>query len=696
MPVLSNFPGGSSSGGGFALDAVSGIATQVASGKVYIKWTDPEDMIADEIALATWSGTLLVRKAGSMPSGRRDGTVILDSKLHNAYKDAYFCDSGLTDGETYYYKFFPYTTTKTYTDSGENEFSATPSAHVTGIDDWVVTNMSASTEAGNGKMEIMWTDPAATIVSDDVTLATWGGTTVVVKEGGYPTSKDDADAVYTLKTITYNQFSTSALTVDGLTNGVTYYVGFFPETTDGYVNTSDSQRTTGAANLFTIDAEPVQSGTLTYTGNPLTPAWNNFNPEQLVIEGTTTGTNAGEYMAVFTPTEDYQWSDGTVSSRNVTWAIKKAVGSVEINPTSITLDSNAPTASFTVVRTGDGIITAQSNNADIVTVTPTSSSGVGAVTFTISSVNEKTGEASISISVAEGTNYNAVSGSTVSVTAKFMPAIGTPLNDCTWEEISKIAASGQAANYFKVGDTKAVNVNGKVGIMNISQTYYVFILGFNHNGAANTIDFGTFKTALSGGVDTCLTDSYYGGPGANGTACFSMNHTQYGTAAGGWKSCNLRYDVLGSTDVYNGDASATTATNPISNTLMAALPSDLRAVMKPMTVYSDNVGNGTNTSSNVTATVDYLPLLSAIEVQGSGSVNNAEKNYQKRYDYYTSGNSYSKYASAGGEEYMWWTRSVYLHPYYPDIYGFDVINPYGKSDNGMAYWSYGVAPVFRV
>lgn len=114
MPILSNFPTGGSGGGGLALAAVSDITTQVSSGKVYVKWTDPADLIVAESTLAAWGGTLLVRKAGSAPTSRRDGTVILDSKTRDAYKTSYFCDSGLTDGTTYYYKFFPYTTQNAY------------------------------------------------------------------------------------------------------------------------------------------------------------------------------------------------------------------------------------------------------------------------------------------------------------------------------------------------------------------------------------------------------------------------------------------------------------------------------------------------------------------------------------------------------------------------------------------------------
>ena len=54
MPIISNFPTGGGSGGGLALAAVTGIATLAAAGKVYVKWTDPDDMVVAGSTLAAW------------------------------------------------------------------------------------------------------------------------------------------------------------------------------------------------------------------------------------------------------------------------------------------------------------------------------------------------------------------------------------------------------------------------------------------------------------------------------------------------------------------------------------------------------------------------------------------------------------------------------------------------------------------
>ena len=692
MPILSNFPGGSGGGGGLALAAVSNITTLTSSGKVYIKWTDPDDLVVAESTLASWGGTLLVRKAGSMPTSRRDGTVVIDSTTRNQYSNAYFCDSGLSDGTTYYYKFFPYTTTGTYTDSEDDEFSATPTAQVAGIDSWNVTSIVASEEAGNGKMTIKWSDPAATITSDGVTLATWASTTVVVKEGSYATDKDDSDAVYTLKVTTRNQYANTPLTVTGLTNGTTYYISFFPETTDGGINTSTTQRDTGVANRITIANIPSQSGSLTYTGGSQSPTWSNYNTTYMTIGGTTSGTNAGSYNATFTPTTDYRWSDGTTTAKTVAWSIGKATGTLTVSKSTVNLNPNVLTDTFTIGGNHDGTISVVSNNTGIATVSRSGN------TVTVSHVNRTTGSTTITVSCTAGTNYTAPANKTVNVEAKFVSAV---LNENDWSVIRDVSDASEGSNYWAVGDRKAVTVNGTVGTQAINGTYYVYILGFNHNSSreGTGITFGTFKTALSGGTDICLIDSHYNSYSTGGQKWFNMNHSS-NTNSGGWKGCDLRYDVLGSTNVNNGDATATCATSPVSGTLMAALPSDLRAVMKPMNIYTDNTGGGSNNASYVTKSVDYLPLLAECEIfgdgygySGSGYANDAEKNYQQQYQYYKNGNSKVKYRhSSTSSTAIWWERS----PYCTGSGYFCSVGADGSASASTAGYSLGLAPAFRV
>lgn len=276
----------------------------------------------------------------------------------------------------------------------------------------------------------------------------------------------------------------------------------------------------------------------------------------------------------------------------------------------------------------------------------------------------------------------------------------------TWAEISEISAAGTAANYFDVGDCKAVDLKGTVGVLDFDTTLYVFVLGINHGGS-NGVTFGTFKTASDGGINVALTVTPEEYPQTtDGTKNFNMNH--WGNYNyGGWAGSDLRYDILGSTDVapsgygavktnsvvgYN--ATATCATNPVANTLMAALPADLRAVMKPMTIYTDNTGNKSNVEANVTASVDYLPLLAEYEIFGTRSyANEYEQNKQAQYAYFAAGNSKVKFRhSSTSSSVRWWERSAS----YGNANRFCGVNTGGGAYTSDAYYSYGLAPAFLV
>ena len=149
----------------------------------------------------------------------------------------------------------------------------------------------------------------------------------------------------------------------------------------------------------------------------------------------------------------------------------------------------------------------------------------------------------------------------------------------------------------------------------------------------------------------------------------------------------MRSKVLGS---------ASSPTSPTANTLLAALPSDLRAVMKSCTKYTDNKGGG-NTASNVSSTTDYLFLLSEYEVFATHQYcNDAEPNYQAQYDYFKAGNSkVANKHSATGTAAVWWLRS----PTYSNIYhgtSFCEVSSSGSLDFNSALIAYGVVPGFVV
>ena len=116
--------------------------------------------------------------------------------------------------------------------------------------------------------------------------------------------------------------------------------------------------------------------------------------------------------------------------------------------------------------------------------------------------------------------------------------------------------------------------------------------------------------------------------------------------------------------------------------------------MKPMNIYTDNTGGGSNTASYVTKSVDYLPLLAEFEIFGTRSyANSAEQNYQQQYQYYKNGNSKVKYRhNSTGSAAWWWERS----PTYGNSYHFCLVGTNGGAASTDAGYSYGLAPAFRV
>lgn len=288
-----------------------------------------------------------------------------------------------------------------------------------------------------------------------------------------------------------------------------------------------------------------------------------------------------------------------------------------------------------------------------------------------------------------------------------------PLNDYTWAEISAISQAGTGANLFSLGDMKAVELSGTCGTISLNTTLYAYIIGFDHNKdkEGSGITFGTWKAA--DGVDVCLADAIPGQYKNDGTKAFNLNHwgnissLPYNSNYGGWKGCDARYDILGSTKTapsgYGStpttsrvgyDAPTDTATNPVTRTLMSCLPSALRAVMKPMTKYTDNYGNNSNVADHVTASVDYLPLLAEWEIFGARKyANEYEKNSQAQYAYYASGNSKVKHRSisSGWWPVEWWTRS----PTSTSSWASCLVYTSGNMVSYETMRSYGLAPAFK-
>ena len=472
----------------------------------------------------------------------------------------------------------------------------------------------------------------------------------------------------------WNSYDPNALTLGGVTTGTnagTYTATFTPKEkyqwSDGTKTAREVTWTIGRASM----PVPSQSGSLTYTGAAQSPTWANYDSGKMTLGGTTSGTNAGSYNATFTPGANYKWNDGTTNAKTVAWTIGKAAGSLSLNKSSISLNVSKMSDTITVTRAGNGAISAVSNAPGVASV---SVSG-NVVTVT----GKAKGSATVTVSVAAGTNHTAPASKTCSVSVT-LPT--STLSDNDWATIRQVSSAGQGANYWAVGDMKPITINGKVGNTTFSNlSINVFILGFNHNASREGSNRIHFQIGKIGTTPVALCDANYGS-GMSGSGYFNWNTSN--TNNGGWKSCYRRSTLYGNSG---------TPTSPVSNSLMAALPSDLRAVMQPVTKYTDNVANGSgNVQSNVNATTDYLFDLAEFEVFGTRYIANTyEQNYQLQYDYYKAGNSKVAYKHSAVSTAVWWgLRS----PYYSYLNYFVIVWTDGNYSSASAYGSGGLRPGF--
>ena len=302
----------------------------------------------------------------------------------------------------------------------------------------------------------------------------------------------------------------------------------------------------------------------------------------------------------------------------------------------------------------------------------------GATTLTVTSVD---GKCSFNVNdygvwtVSTDSDTQTVNVEYVQLYEVTLKTASSTLNDNDWVTIKGISDRSEGANYWAVGDTKQITMNGKVsdGLTLSNYSTYVYIIGFNHNSSVEGtgIAFGGFKTAQASGVDVALCDSGYNTNKTSGQ-WFNMNNSS--ANSGGWASCLMRSTTL-----------------PL---VKSALPSDLQAVLKTTTIYSDNTGGGSDTASYVTATQDELYLLAEFEIFGAQSyANSAEQNYQQQYAYYVAGNSKIKYRhDSTATAVLWWARSVRAASANP----FCRVSTGGSAGRGAASGSYGLAVAFKI
>lgn len=215
--------------------------------------------------------------------------------------------------------------------------------------------------------------------------------------------------------------------------------------------------------------------------------------------------------------------------------------------------------------------------------------------------------------------------------------IGDNLNDTDWADIDICGRLGMAQQFFKVGDSKTVNIGGT--------NYEVQIIGFNHD---DKVSGG--KAAYSFQLVDCLNQTQ------------QMNSSNTNTR--GWNGSAMRTRMA---------------------TYKSQLPAALRNVIKTVKKKS---GTGGGSSSGTQTTNDDLFLLSEIEIFGTTTYSVAGEGTQ--YEWYKAGNSRIKKVNGSAD--YWWERS----PYSGDTDYFCSVNSSGGAAINSASNSFGVSFGFCV
>lgn len=360
----------------------------------------------------------------------------------------------LTDGVT--------SVTITYSESGE---TCTTTVPIT-----VVHRLTAIAVTAN---------PTKTTYEYGDTLATAG----MVITASYSDSKTAAVSGYSCSPTTFSTVGNQVVTVSYTENGVTQTATF---------NVTVNRKSV---------TKPTWKNNLTYNGNAQSVSsanyWNNYNPSYMTIGGTTSATNAGTYIATFTPGSNYRWADGTTTAINVNWTINRANGSLNVNPTTVALNGNnySSGVAVTISRAGDGAISyspthvnglTMSLNGNILTIKGNGSTAIASQTITIS--------------VAQGTNYTAPSNKTITVSAQYWSwgADGGTVDAAWFNGLKNYLASNSGSSIRTsnggsiLGTTKSVTLSSAIlG----TTTHLIRVIGVDQD-ANNTVTFQT-KNCLS-------------------------------------------------------------------------------------------------------------------------------------------------------------------------------------------------------
>lgn len=103
-------------------------AYAVSKNSIGLKFLEPEDSYSDGNLICSVGGVMIRMSEDDYPANTTEGTLVVDNKILGAYGSEAFVVEGLTEGKTYYFSAFPYSSQGVYNLSSNeaNRASASP------------------------------------------------------------------------------------------------------------------------------------------------------------------------------------------------------------------------------------------------------------------------------------------------------------------------------------------------------------------------------------------------------------------------------------------------------------------------------------------------------------------------------------------------------------------------------------------
>ena len=211
---------------------------------------------------------------------------------------------------------------------------------------------------------------------EGVTKSTSLNVTVNAIEVAVPTQTNVPSYDGGSKSPTWTGYDSVKMALSGTTDGVnagTYTAKF--TLVYGYLFPNGTSEATAdwVIDRATIAALPTQSNVLAADGTPKSPTWDGYVVGQLTIGGDRFGTNAGDYTAEFTPTDNYKWWDGSTGMKTATWTITSVIVPIPTQKGSLTYTGAAQTPQWDNFDTENCTVS----------VTPATDAGEHSATFSL-------------------------------------------------------------------------------------------------------------------------------------------------------------------------------------------------------------------------------------------------------------------------------------------------------------------------